>query len=225
MTLRAATFDSAWKQTNEAAVDRRVCECCSTSVAVTSDGVIAAYRDRLAGEIRDVAVSRFENGAWSEAISVHHDGWKTYSCPVNGPALSARGDEVVTSWFTAVNDEGRAFVAFSSDAGRSWGAPIRLDDGVAIGRVDVELLNEGSAVATWIEFANGKSELRVRRVDASGARSPAVTLGGLGEGGAAGFPRMARQEDELLFAWTDSGESNGSDPGTTHVRTAVASLP
>ena len=225
MTMRAAAFDSAWVQTADTAVDRRVCECCSTSVAATSDGVIAAYRDRLAGEIRDVAVSRFENGAWSEAISVHKDGWKTYSCPVNGPAVSARGNQAVTSWFTAVNDEGRAFVAFSSDAGRSWGSPIRLDDGVAIGRVDVELLDEGSAVATWIEFADGKSQLRVRRVDSSGARSPAVVLGGLGEGGAAGFPRMARQGDELLFAWTDSGESSGSNPGATQVRTAVARLP
>jgi hypothetical protein len=139
--------------------------------------------------------------------------------------VSARGNQVVTSWFTAVNDEGRAFVAFSSDAGRSWGGPIRLDDGVALGRVDVELLDEGSAVATWIEFADGKSHLRVRRVDSSGARSPAVGLGGLGEGGAAGFPRMARQGDELLFAWTDSGESTESNPGATQVRTAVARLP
>ena len=225
MTMRAATFDSTWVQTADTAVDRKVCECCSTSVALTSDGVIAAYRDRLAGEIRDVAVSRFENGMWSDAISVHNDGWKTYSCPVNGPAVSARGNQVVTSWFTAVNDEGRAFVAFSSDAGRSWGSPIRLDDGVALGRVDVELLDEESAVATWIEFANGKSQLRVRRVDVSGARSPAVELGGLGEGGAAGFPRMARQGDELLFAWTDSGEANESNPGPTHVRTAVARIP
>ena len=225
MTMRAAAFDSAWVQTADTAVDRRVCECCSTSVAATANGVIAAYRDRLAGEIRDVAVSRFENGAWSEAISVHKDDWKTYSCPVNGPAVSARGNQVVTSWFTAVNDEGRAFVAFSSDAGRSWGSPIRLDDGVALGRVDVELLDEGSAVATWIEFADGKSQLRVRRVDSSGARSPAVALGGLGEGGAAGFPRMARQGDELLFAWTDSAESTEANPGATQVRTAVARLP
>jgi hypothetical protein len=225
MTLRAATFDSAWRQTTETAVDRRVCECCSTSVAVTTDGVIAAYRDRLAGEIRDVAVSRFEKGSWSEAISVHHDGWKTFACPVNGPAVSASGNQVVTSWFTAVNDEGRAFVAFSSDAGRSWGAPIRLDDGVAVGRVDVELLHEGSAVATWIEFTEGRSQLRVRRVDASGARSPSVLLEGLGEGSAAGFPRMARQGDELIFAWTDSGAPNGSEIGATRVRTAVAHLP
>ena len=197
----------------------------STSVATTSDGVIAAFRDRSSGEIRDIAVSRFEMGTWSEAVSVHADGWKTYACPVNGPALSARGRQVVAAWFTAVNEEGRAFVAFSDDAGRNWGAPIRLDDGVARGRVDVELLDDGSAVVTWIEFANGSSQLRVRRIVPSGARSPAISLGGLGEGSAAGFPRLARQGDELIFAWTDSAPSSGSDTAASHVRTAVARLP
>ena len=225
MTMRAAAFDTSWVQTADAAVDRRVCECCSTSVATTSDGVIAAFRDRSAGEIRDIAVSRLEKGTWSEAASVHNDGWKTYACPVNGPALAARGRQVVAAWFTAVNDEGRAFVAFSGDAGRSWGAPLRLDDGIALGRVDVELLDDGSAVATWIEFAGGSSQFRVRRIDPSGARSAAISLGGLGEGSAAGFPRLARQGDELIFAWTGSGLPSGSDAGATQVRTAVAQMP
>ena len=112
MTMRAAAFDSAWVQTADTAVDRRVCECCSTSVAATSNGVITAYRDRLAGEIRDVAVSRFENGAWSEAMHPCTTTAGRRSVPCEWSGSDARGNQVVTSRFTAVNDEGRAFVAF-----------------------------------------------------------------------------------------------------------------
>lgn len=225
MTLRYAAFDAAWTQTADVAVDRRVCECCSTSVAPTSDGVLAAFRDRSAAEIRDIAVSRLENAAWTAVTAVHNDGWKTYACPVNGPALSARARLVAAAWFTAANDEGRAFVAFSSDAGRTWGAPIRLDEGMALGRVDVELLDDDSAVATWIELAGGRSQLRLRRIDPSGGRSAALPVASVGEGRAAGFPRLARRGDELIFAWTESGPSSGAEDGPQRVQTAFARLP
>jgi hypothetical protein len=225
MTMRYAAFDGAWVQTADAAVDRKVCECCSTSVASTSDGVLAAFRDRATGEIRDIAVSRLESGVWTEPAAVHHDGWKTYACPVNGPALSARDRRGVVAWFAAPADEGHAFVAFSNDAGRTWGSPIRLDDAMSVGRVDVELLEDGAAVATWIEFADGRSQLRARLVDPSGRRSPAVSVAGIGEGSAAGLPRLTRLGRELIFAWTESGTPDDTGDVPLHVRTAVARLP
>ena len=49
-----------------------------------------------------------------------------------------------STWFTVKDDLGQAYAAFSSDAGRTWGAPIRLDDGGSLGRVDVELLDNGT---------------------------------------------------------------------------------
>jgi hypothetical protein len=224
MTMRYAAYDAAWTQTADAAIDHRVCECCSTAVATTADGAITAYRDRSAGEIRDISVSRLEGATWSAGIPVHHDNWKTYSCPVNGPALTARGRDTAVAWFTAVNDEGHAHAAFSSDAGRTWGAPIRLDDATALGRVDIEMLDDGSAVATWIEFAGGRAQLRMRRVEASGARSAPLSIAGVAEGTTSGIPRLARMGNELVFAWTQSGTpaADGSTPQT--VRTAVAAM-
>ena len=67
---------------------------------------------------------------------------------INGPAISARGKDVVVAWFTTKDDQGQSFAVFSKDGGRTWGAPIRLDDSTSTGKVDVELLDDGSAVAS-----------------------------------------------------------------------------
>jgi hypothetical protein len=206
MSVRGAIYDTGGKQIAEAPVDLRVCECCPTAAAVTSDGPIVAYRDRSVGEIRDIYVSRFERGTWSEPAAVHNDNWKINACPVNGPALSADGRRVAIAWFTATDDQGRAYVAFSSDAGKTFGAPVRMDDFSALGRVDVALLEDGSAVATWIEFREGRAEFKMRRVEANGARTDAMTVSNLAASRASGYPRLARSGHELVFAWTESSQ-------------------
>lgn len=216
MSVRFASFDRDWKQTAEVPLDLRVCECCPTSVAVTADGPIAAFRNRTEDEVRDIHVSRFENGRWTEPVAVHDDGWKIAGCPVNGPMLSARGRDVAIAWFTGKDEHGRSFVSFSKDAGRTFGAPIRLDELSTLGRVDVELLPDGSAVAGWIESSGGRAQFMARRVEASGARSAAVTVSDLAGGRASGYPRLAWHAGELVFAWTDAAE------GRSRVQAAAA---
>ncbi len=208
MSVRGAIYNTAGKQVSEAPVDLRVCECCPTAAAVTADGPIVAYRDRSPAEIRDIYVSRLMAGKWSEPAPVHRDNWQIAACPVNGPALSANGKNVALAWFTAKGDEGHTYVAFSADSGKSFGAPVRLDDVSALGRVDVALLDDGSAAATWIEFADGKAQFRMRRLTATGERSPAVTVAGLAASRASGYPRMAHSGGELIFAWTESGTAS-----------------
>jgi hypothetical protein len=218
MSLRFGKFDRAWKQTGEIALDTRVCECCPTAVAMTSEGPIVAYRDRSANEIRDISVSRLVNDAWTEPAPVFADDWRINACPVNGPSLSASGRDVVIGWFTAKDNQPKSFAAFSFDSGRSFGNPIRLDDEGSLGRVDVELLPDGSAVAAYIEFANQRANFRVRRVTRHGARSTAVVVSSIAGNRTSGYPRMARSDDELVFAWTDRTEGS-------QVKTAVARLP
>lgn len=226
MTVHFGRFDKNWKQVEEAVVDARVCECCPTAAAVTSEGVIAAFRDRSQGEIRDIYTSRLVNGKWSEPAALHADGWKIAACPVNGPAVSAAGRHVAASWFTVKGDaatggQGQAYLAFSADAGRTYGAPIRVDDGGSLGRVDVALVPDGSAaIASWIEFADQRSQFRVRRIGRNGERSAPVTIAGLAAGRASGYPRMALHGRELVFAWTESGAG-----GALQVKTASAALP
>ena len=223
MSLRFATFDRRWRQTSERPVDLRVCECCPTTAVVTADGLITAFRNRGDEEVRDIYVSRFENGTWTEARAVHDDGWQINGCPVNGPMLSTRGRDVVIAWFNAKDNEGHVFVAFSDDAGRTFGPPIRLDDRAALGRVDVELLADGSAIASWIEYADRRAEFRVRRIERTGSRSPAVAVTPLLSSRASGYPRVALHDDELVFAWTE--RVGGGGTGTLRVSTATALLP
>jgi hypothetical protein len=224
ISLRYAAFDGSWKQTADAEIDPRVCECCSTTAAVTSDGVLIAFRDRSDKEIRDIAVSRLERGRWTPSTLVHADNWEIDACPVNGPMLSARGRQAVVAWFTVKKDQGQAWAAFSNDAGRTWGTPIRLDDVASLGRVGVDLLEDGSAVATWVEYANRRAQFSMRRIDAAGQRSSVVTIAAASAAMSSDVPRMARHDRELVLAWTEPA-ATGSRDGGSFVRTARAILP
>ena len=218
MSVRFTSFGRDGTQGTEIPLDVRVCECCPTTAVATGDGVIAAFRDRSPAEVRDIAIARLEGGKWTTPVPLHQDGWTVPACPVNGPALSARGTSVVAAWFTVQNDEGRSFVAFSKDAGRTFGPPIRLDDVATLGRVDVELLPDGSAAASWIEVDEDRAQFRVRRVEPSGKKSAAISVAGIDNGRASGYPRLAFANGELLFAWT-------ARQGTLRVVTASAAVP
>jgi hypothetical protein len=223
MELRYASFDSNMNQTADVEIDHRVCECCQTTAAMTADGVLTAFRDLTPESVRDIGVSRLEGGKWTPTTVVAADKWQIDFCPVNGPVLSARGNDVAVAWFTVKNDLGQAYAAFSSDSGRTWTAPQRLDDAGSLGRVDIEMLDDGTAVASWVEYAGGKTDLRLRRIDKSGGRSAAQPIVAVSGGRASGFPRMARQGDELIFAWSESGENE--ETGALKVSTAVVGLP
>lgn len=230
MTVRFARYDRSFKQVEETEVDARVCECCPTAAAVTAGGVIAAFRNRSEDEIRDNYVARLTNGKWTTPQAVFADNWKIAACPVNGPSLSANGATVAMSWFTAKNDQPTALAAFSSDAGKTFSKPVRVDDAGTLGRVDIDLLPDGSALAAWIEFANqpgapkpsgvgGRAQFQVRRIDKNGTRSAPVVVSNMAGSRASGYPRMAIANGEVVFAWTESG-----DGGALQVRTAAARL-
>jgi hypothetical protein len=216
MALRAALYNAGHVQVAQTVVDSRVCECCQTAAAATSEGIVVAYRDRSPDEVRDIYVVRSEGDGWSQPAPVHHDGWKINGCPVNGPAISAQGRDVAVAWFTVQDDAGRAFVAFSRDGGRTFGTPTRLDDAASAGRVQVVLLEDGSAAVSWIESGGDTQTFKARRVAADGRRGPASTIAE--RIGRQQYPRLVRHGRELLFAWIESAED------TTHVKTARAPL-
>jgi hypothetical protein len=209
MTLRYRETAAGGTPGPEMLVDARVCDCCQTDAAMTSSGPIAIYRDRSPDEIRDIYVTRLIDGAWTEGVPVHEDGWHIEGCPVNGPAIAARGDRVVAAWFTGAGDVPRVRVAFSDDAGASFGPAVEVDEGLPVGRVDVLMEPSGSALVSWVEGTGGEgAQIRLRRVAATGLVSPSVALVESSGARASGFPRLAvRSDGAIVHAWTDVSES------------------
>jgi hypothetical protein len=151
-------------------------------------------------------MTRLVSGEWTEGRAVHADGWETGACPVNGPSVAARGDDVVVAWFTAAGGVPRVNVAFSGNAGRSFGEPVGVDSGDPAGRVDVLLLEDGAALVTWLERTGGEfAEVRMRHVSQGGRLGDPVSVRSSSSGRASGFPRMVEMpEGRVLLAWTDA---------------------
>lgn len=215
---RGTVQDGAAPPGQETVVDAMTCECCQTDGAVVEGVPVVVYRDRAEGEVRDIHVSRLEESGWRPGGAVHDDGWVFGGCPVNGPAMAARGAEVAVAWFTAPHNRSRVQVAFSGDGAVTFGPPVRLDGGRPIGRVDVVMLDDGSVLVTWLEAGDGGTAIVSRRVTRDGALGETVTLAATDAARASGFPRMARfGADRLMLAWTDPA-------GEGRVRAAIFDL-
>ena len=225
MSLRYAAFDQAWTQTADVLIDDRTCECCPTALARTSAGLVAVFRDRSPDEVRDIAVARMIDGAWTPAARVVEDDWRINACPVNGPSADAAGARLVVTGFTAGGVTPESWLAFSDDNGATFDAPVRLDDGNALGRTGVTLLPDGSAVAVWLEAVGRRTQVRVRRVTREGTLGPVTVVAGEEEAFPTGYPRLALDGDTLVVAWTESTppSSDGGRPGI-RVRVAEAML-
>lgn len=217
MQLRYAAIDDDGRLSDEAVLDERICECCQTAAVMTAEGPVAAYRDRSDEEVRDIHLVRRQSNGWSAPQAVHADRWQIKACPVNGPQLAADGRRVALAWFTGEGERPRVQVAFSADAGASFGRPVRVDDGGALGRVDVLLLADGSALVCWMSGGAEGGANKVRRIAPDGTLGPVALIAKTDVSRSSGFPRMARLGDTVLFAWTQFGKPS-------QVRTATADV-
>ena len=205
MTLRFTAIDAEGKLTEDALLDARVCDCCQTSAALTTDGLVVAYRDRSGKEIRDISVVRFSRGRWTEPRPLSVDDWEIHGCPVNGPSVSADGRRVAVAWFTAAKDTPIVKVIFSGDSGATFGQAIRVDDGTPVGRVDVLMLSDGSALVCWLERTAKGGEIKLRRVRPEGSLDSSLTVAESGVARASGFPQITRSGNDVVVAWTEPG--------------------
>lgn len=149
MQLRTTTLSPDGQITQDTALDFMTCSCCQTAAALAGDDLLVVYRDRTEAEIRDISLVALRDGVWSDPQPVHDDGWELSGCPVNGPAIDARDEEIIVAWFTAANDEPAVQVSFSSDAGVTFGDAVRIDGGAPEGRVDAVMLDDGRARVSW----------------------------------------------------------------------------
>jgi BNR repeat-like domain len=218
--LMSAVVDSKGKVSNEETVDEDTCTCCPTALVKTTAGVVAAYRGHSPEEIRDIKVARQADGAWQAPHTVHDDVWKIKGCPVNGPALASNGNRVAIVWFTGSNDKPEVKFALSDDLGSTFHAPVTLDspegENRPVGHVAVSLLDDGTAVAIWLQHQSSGTEIVGERIPSSGRGSGKFTIAGGTETGL-GYPRVQRFGQQLLVSW--SGKT-GKD-----VKTALVAMP
>lgn len=95
----------------------------------------------------------------------------------------------------------RVRVARSLDGGHSFEAALDLASGAVVGRVDVLAGSDGGAVVSWVARDGNEPALRLRKITADGVPGDLR----LGPGPVFGVPRLARQGDEVLAAWVESG--------------------
>ncbi len=211
MQLRAALIGSDGTLGEEMLIDQRTCTCCQTSAAMTGDGtVVLVYRDRTADDVRDISVVSYRNGEWTPPTTVHEDGWQISGCPVNGPEVDAQGNRVVTAWFTAPEDAPEVYVAFSEDAGSSFGPAFRVDLGEPAGRVDVVLLQDGQALVSWVEWTAEGEAIMACLADADQGCRTTQRLYLNTAPGTINFPHMVAGATGIHVAWTQPG-SRGTD--------------
>jgi hypothetical protein len=218
MSLRFGLLSARAGAAADGEIDPLTCDCCQTGAAVSGDAVVVVYRDRSQEEVRDISYSRFEKGRWSAPRTLAADGWRIEGCPVNGPAIDALGGSVVVGWFTGA-DQPRIQAGWSSDGGRGFQSPVTIDSGGILGRVDVAMVAEDSAVVSWMARGDeeGRAEIRYRRLDADGTLGPVRRLDTTSAARSAGFPQLAAGGDGLVFAWTRTDAGGGIDTVTVQV--------
>lgn len=199
MTIRAAVIDKTGKKISEWELDNRVCDCCQTGAAITENGPVVVYRDRSDSEIRDISIVRFVNGQWTEPKTIFADNWKIDGCPVNGPRIVSNGNNVGVAWFSSPDKNAQVNIAFSSDGGATFSKPVKVNDDKTIGRVDIEWLNEKTAMVSWMEG----SVIKAAKVYNDGKKDSSFVVASTSESRSSGFPQMTKAGNLMIFAWTD----------------------
>ena len=199
MTVRAAMINKDGSKTNDWELDGRVCDCCQTTAAITDNGPVVVYRDRSDDEIRDMSIVRFVNGEWTSPKTIFPDQWKIAGCPVNGPRADAIGNNLAIAWFSMPDKKNQVNIIFSEDGGATFKKPVRIDEGKSIGRVDMVMLDEKTAMVSWMEG----SAIKAVKVHADGTKEPSVIIASSSESRSSGFPQMTKSGNKLFFAWTD----------------------
>ena len=209
MSIRAAEVSLQGQVIWDTLLDAKTCDCCQTSTAITSQGAVVVYRNRSDQEIRDIAITRLINGAWTEPSIIHADNREISGCPVNGPRVVAEGNTLLVGWFTAAKGAAKVQYSFSSDAGATFGAPITVEGQGIIGRVEVALLDEQSGIAAWMETTKSGTYLMAARIESGGKMGKRWEIGAMDSGRKSGFPQLEVLGDRVYFAWTEvKGETN-----------------
>ncbi len=236
MSLRSAVIGTDAAVDDEIEIDARVCSCCPTGLVRLDNGEhLAIYRDRSDADVRDTSLAHRSSNGWQAGVAVHHDGWTIAGCPVNGPALAARGEQVLTAWSTmADGDELSVRYRLLSPAAPPQPADAEtafhvLEHGQRVlGRVDVAASADGWLL-TWLGAGDaGDAVLRLAYLDETLRERARLDIATLPPGRDIGLPRLAALGRHAVLAWTELDDRTPAEPGqrrATRLRAVLVHLP
>lgn len=200
MTLRCAIIGKDGTKQNEWETDSKVCDCCQTTAGIANDGPLVIYRNRSDDEIRDMNIVRFEKDKWTAPDTLHDQHWQIEACPVNGPRLDVKNNNVAVVYFGAPGGNASVYVKFSADGGKSFGQASRLDHGKPTGRVDICWINDNYAAATWME----SEKLWLAIINKNGTIQLSEPIAERSSKRSSGFPQLTTCGENLILAWTNN---------------------
>jgi hypothetical protein len=211
----------------ETHVNRDVCFCCKTAVAVGPGGrVNVAWRHIFANSMRDIAMATSSDGGrtFDPLVRVSEDNWQLSGCPDDGPAIAVgRNDVVHLSWPTLLNATGEApqkaiFYSSTSD-GKTFAPRLKLtsEETEDAGHPQMAVNGTGHVAAAWDE-QNGDRRTVVLRVSPGADRTfnPPQVVNADGSGF---HPFVAGLDEGFVVSWAESGG------GQSVIRVARYGLP
>lgn len=224
--LRSTTLGRDGALGEDRAIDLRTSPGCRTSAVQVGNTLVAAYRDRSDEGVRDIAIARIGPDGGADLHAVHEDGWRTDRDPSDGPAIAARGDDVGVAWFTGAGGRSRVLFARSTDGGKTFGAPVTIDDGNSAGRVDLTTHPVSGWLAVYLERGDLRGEVRLRSIAADGTPGASLVVARTAIERGTGFPRIERVGDRVIIAWTELVEAPGNEGAApSGIRTAQLVYP
>lgn len=203
------TLDTSGVAGPEVVLDNDFCDCCIPAFTASGNELLLAYREHQPNNVREIAVLRWTPTAPSTSTEVSKDGWVLDGCPSRGPAIAEGAGRVGLLWFTGAQGRPKLQLAFSRDGGSVFETPLLLDSLAPEMVAGLQVLENGSAVATWLGTGSaGQEELRVRHIAADGRPGSAVALPAADSTGFVSLSTATRG-DSVFVAFA---EANGTRP-------------
>lgn len=136
-------------------LDRDTCVRCRVHVATAPQETVAvAWRKVFPGQIRDMVLGLSRDGGrtFAPATLVHADGWHITACPHRGGSVGLDGQgRFYVTWYTEGAQEQPSLRFTTSDDGRHFAAPTRLDTSTTSipDHVRMAVDATGRAVVVW----------------------------------------------------------------------------
>lgn len=154
-------------------VDRNICPCCRTEMAMGPSGELyLGWRKIFPGDVRDIVVARSDDGGehWSEPRRVHEDDWVFPGCPHAGPAMAVDGSGTLhVAWYTGKEGSRGLYYTNSGDGGAAFGPPHPLvtGDQVVPSLASLAVDGAGEVRVVWEERSGPNVRLVMAAVDPS----------------------------------------------------------